>query len=135
MNDIDIDKIVGYWRETAAHDYDTMRGLFKIKRYSDALFYGHIVLEKILKALVVKNIGRHAPRVHDLARLAELTGVKLKTRQSALLKEVNNFNIAARYPDVKLRFYKKSTRRFADKYLTAIAELYDFLCQTLRQKK
>jgi len=38
------EKIAGYWNKTAQHDYKTMMGLFDIKRYSDCLFFGHIVL-------------------------------------------------------------------------------------------
>ena len=47
-----------------------MLGLFSIKRYSDSLFYGHIVLEKILKALVVQKIGEKLPKIHNLETLA-----------------------------------------------------------------
>ena len=47
-----VKKTVSYWQEAAAHDYKTMEVLFESKRYSDTLFYAHIVLEKILKALV-----------------------------------------------------------------------------------
>ena len=52
MKEADIKKAVKYWRATAGHDYETMLALFQAKRYSDSLFYGHIVLEKILKARV-----------------------------------------------------------------------------------
>lgn len=58
--------------ETARHDFETMLGLFRIKRYSDSLFYGHIVLEKILKAFVVKETKKDAPRTHNLLVLAGL---------------------------------------------------------------
>ncbi len=48
-------QIMNYWKLTAKRDHNVMLGLFKIKRYPESLFYGHITLEKILKALVVKN--------------------------------------------------------------------------------
>jgi len=48
-------KIVEYWQKTAMRDYETMLGLFKIKRYPESLFFGHIALEKILKTLVVQE--------------------------------------------------------------------------------
>lgn len=49
MSKEDIKKLIKYWVETAKHDYETMISLFKSKRYSDSLFYGHIVLEKNIK--------------------------------------------------------------------------------------
>lgn len=51
-------EIIEYWIKTARHDYKTMQGLFESKRYSDSLFYGHIVLEKVLKALVIQKNKR-----------------------------------------------------------------------------
>lgn len=54
-----------------------MIGLFKIKRYSDSLFFGHIVLEKILKALVVQKTKNQAPYSHDLIRLQETVKLEL----------------------------------------------------------
>jgi len=47
----DVKKLVEYWQATAKRDYETMLGLFKIKRYPESLFFGHIVLEKILKGI------------------------------------------------------------------------------------
>ena len=49
----DLKKIINYWTEIAKYDHEIMMRLFKIERYSASLFYGHIVLEKTLKALVV----------------------------------------------------------------------------------
>ena len=40
-----LQKMIDYWYKTAAHDYETMNGLFRIKRYSDSLFYGHVVID------------------------------------------------------------------------------------------
>ncbi len=67
----DIENAIHYWEATAKHDYETMLILFDAKRYSDCLFFGHIVLEKLLKGLVVKNTKEQAPFTHDLARLEQ----------------------------------------------------------------
>ena len=58
MKKEDVKKIVKYWQKTAEHDFETMLYLFKGKKYSESLFFGHIVLEKILKGLVVKKNQR-----------------------------------------------------------------------------
>ena len=124
-------EVVKYWEGTAKHDYPTMSGLKKMKRYSDSLFFGHIVLEKILKALAVRATRRHAPRSHDLVLLHDLAKLDLAEDELTLLKEVNGFNIATRYPDFKLRFYKICTKEFTERYYGRIVALYKKLCQKL----
>lgn len=123
-----------YWYLTAEHDRDTMSGLFKLGRYSDALFYGHIVIEKILKALVVVNNEDYAPLVHDLNVLARLSGEVFSNKDAYLLKNINNFNIRARYPDHKFNFYKKCDYQYSRHYLNKINGLYKKLCLSLKQK-
>jgi len=126
------EKVAEYWEKTAQHDYQTMMGLFEIKRYSDCLFFGHIVLEKVLKGLVVKNTNKEAPYIHDLVRLQELAKMQLDNDDLKFLKEVNNFNIRVRYPDYKLRFYKICTKEFTERRLKRIVKLYKKLCQKLK---
>ncbi len=121
--------------KTAEHDFATMQALEKTKRYSDALFFGHIVLEKLLKAHVTKNTHEHAPYIHDLVRLAKMTELQLPAIAISLLNEVNDFNIRARYPEDKLEFYQRCTKAFATPYINHISILYRKLCRALKQKK
>ena len=67
----DISKIQNHWIETSDNDFGTMEHLFQSRDYHWALFMGHIVIEKILKACVVKKTLEHAPFTHDLTRLAK----------------------------------------------------------------
>lgn len=131
----DYKKLVKYWQETAAYDYDTMKSLVKSKRYASSLFFGHIVLEKIFKGLVVKNTKKHAPYTHDLVQLYKLAGMELNNSTKDLLYEVNKFNMKARYPEWKSQFYKYCTKEYAERYLDEINKLYKNLCQKLKQKK
>ena len=64
-----IKELKNYWKKTAEHDYRIMLSLFATKKFSNTLFFGHIVLEKILKAHVVKRSNKSAPYTHDLVRL------------------------------------------------------------------
>lgn len=126
-------ELINYWLKTAAHDFDTMQSLFKSKRYSDCLFFGHITLEKILKALVVQATGEQASFTHDLLVLyKKLRGVPLTEAEINLLDEVNRFNIRARYPDYKLQFYKQCTADYTAPYFKKISELYKHLCHAIK---
>jgi HEPN domain-containing protein len=127
-----MNEVVAYWLETSAHDKDTMDVLYENARYSDALFFGHIILEKILKALVVHSTGKHAPFTHDLVQLHKLAGVELDEKEIDLLDQVNDFNIRARYPERKMEFYKQCTKEFSEPYLTKITGLYKKLWQTAK---
>lgn len=129
MNTKKVKNIISYWEKTAQHDYDTMVALFENKRYSDSLFYGHIVLEKILKAHVVRKTKNQAPYIHNLLTLKNLASLQLLNEEIDLLDIVNNFNIRARYPEQRLEFYKRCTKRYAEKYIRQINLLYRKLCQ------
>jgi HEPN domain-containing protein len=52
-----------------------MNNLMLSKDFNWALFIGHLVIERLLKAIIVKNTGNHAPLTHDLRRLAKLSGL------------------------------------------------------------
>ena len=127
-----VKKIVEYWKKTAEHDYETMLGLFKIKRYSDSLFFGHIILEKILKGFFVRETKEQAPHIHDLIRLQEGAKIKLSKEEIKLLNEVNDFNIRSRYPEYKLQFYEKCDKKYSKDYFDKIIKLYKKLCLKLK---
>ncbi len=134
MEKINTEKIVGYWKATAERDYETMFGLFEIKRYPESLFFGHIVLEKILKGLVVQETKKQAPYIHDLTRLSELAKCDLAEEESKILDSVNKFNLRCRYPDYKLKFYNLCDLKYAKENLNEIKKLYKKLCQELKRK-
>ena len=128
-------KLVNYWQVTAAHDFDTMESLFKAKRYDASLFFAHIVLEKILKALVVEETKDHAPYTHDLVKLAQITQAVFDTQEIKFFDEVNDFNMESRYPEQKLEFYKTCTREYAQNYIKEVEKIYKKVCQKLKQQK
>jgi len=125
-------KSVDYWLETAADDLVTVEALFQLKRYVGTLFWGHLLLEKILKAHVVKITKAEAPYTHDLLRLAKLAKLDLSKEDEDLLDAVNRFNIRARYPDYKLAIHKEATAKYTRKYVVKIKVLYENLCQKIK---
>ncbi len=65
---------ISYWLESAKHDLDTAESLFKSEKYDWCLFIGHLVLEKVLKAIFVdKNNNKIPPKTHKLIKLASLS--------------------------------------------------------------
>ena len=124
---------IKYWRESAQRDFDSAKAIFSSGRYDWCLYVGHLALEKTLKALFVKkNNNKIPPKIHNLVRLAELSGVVLDDEQKFFLDKVNDFNIQARYPDYKQEFYKICDAAYAKENLAKIEEFYLWLNSLLK---
>ncbi|MBI4788589.1 MAG: HEPN domain-containing protein [Chloroflexi bacterium] len=113
-------EIVQYWITTAEDDWQTVQNLFDKQDYVKALFFGHLYVEKLLKALIVQHTGAHAPYGHALHTLAEKANLAPTPDQSVFLRRITDYNIEARYPDWKLEFKKKCTREFCQNELKEI---------------
>lgn len=118
---------VNYWVKSSEEDFKTAESLFSTKRRVHCLFFCHLFIEKILKALIVANTKNNPPLIHNLPRLSKDSGITFSNEQTLLLDEINEFNIRARYNDVKSRFYKKATPEFTDKYFNRAKKLYLWL--------
>lgn len=131
MKDKVITNQITYWIESSTHDLDVAETLLQNKKYDWCLFIAHLVIEKILKAFYVRNIGELPPRIHDLARLADMAKVEFDEDTLEFLDAVNTFNISTRYPDEKLKFYKMCTREFTTEQFERIKGIYRCLLQKL----
>ena len=119
---------INYWLESAWHDYEVSESLFKSGKYDWCLFITHLVLEKTLKAVFVKNNqNKIPPKIHNLVRLAELSLLNLNEKQRIFLDEVNDFNLEVRYPEYKEEFYKNYSKEIAEKYLLESKEFIEWL--------
>jgi HEPN domain-containing protein len=126
-----IEEIVQHWRDTSEKDYKTMQNLLKSGDYSWAMFLGHLVLEKLLKAHYVKNQRKHAFFTHDLLRLATNAGLKIDEDTEEWLDDISTFNINARYDSYKQDFYKLCTREFANLWSERIEKIRIWLIKEL----
>jgi HEPN domain-containing protein len=95
---------------SAQEDWEAYLALRRAKRYAQALFFLHLTIEKLLKAIIVKSSGQHAPMTHSLAYLLGKTSLECPERYLDQLSEMSKFNMASRYPDEKLLFYKSIDR-------------------------
>ena len=121
-NIIDKERIVNYWIESAENDFKTMNDLYLTKNNSWALFMGHLVIEKLLKALYVKEKGEYPPMIHDLRRICEKAGIELDISIKTVLDSISRFNINARYDDYKQSFYKLCTDGFTAEWIYKIKD-------------
>ena len=119
--------MISYWVSSSDKDYKVMVDLFKNGHYTWALFIGHLVIEKLLKAIYSQQYLKNPPLIHDLLRLAEKCGFDLDDEQKDILDTVTTFNIQARYDDYKLEFFNKCTKNFTEKWIRSIEELRAWL--------
>ncbi len=120
---IDIEYIVSYWITMSDNDYDTLMDLYKVKRNNWALFIGHLVIEKLLKATFVKQNKKHPPLIHDLLKIAMKANLALDNEQKLILDSISSFNINARYDNYKLEFYKKCSNEYTNEWIEKIINL------------
>jgi HEPN domain-containing protein len=123
---------INYWLKGAAHDLDVAEALFAAKKYDWCLFLAHLVLEKTMKAFYVRDNNKMPPPIHKLDVLAAHTRLELNEDKIRFLKEINEFNLEARYPDKKLSFYKLCTHEFTEKYFNKIKEFYQWLIKEIK---
>jgi HEPN domain-containing protein len=135
MNEVEkiknVEKVFNYWLDSSDDDYKVMHSLYESKNYAWALFIGHIVVEKLIKAYYVKKHERHAPFTHNLYRLAELSELEMTEEHANWLDEVTTFNINARYEDYKKEFRKRCTASFTKEWIDKINTLQQWIKQLL----
>lgn len=124
---IDVENLKTYWLTEAEEALQVADHLVEKEDYSYALFFGHLAVEKLLKALHIVFRGEHAPPIHNLLRLAGSAGLKLDEVKADALIRITGFNIEARYPDVKRAFRKKCTAEFTGNQMNVIKEVSQWL--------
>ena len=123
---------VAYWLQSAEDDWEVANHLFEKADYSYSLFFGHLTIEKVLKAIYVESFNENPPYTHRLIHLAEKISLQFSERQLELLETITDFNLEARYPDEKFSFKKRCTKDFAEKYLREIEEMKKWLLEKMQ---
>ena len=116
----------------ALDDFET--AIFNIsgKKHVPALFFFHLSIEKILKAVWIKdNVSDTAPFTHDLQKIASETEIEWEAGDFDYLSIVNTWNIEARYPDYKNTLHKIATTAYMQKHMKKVKTLLQWLEQKL----
>ena len=120
-------EIIDFWVSEAEESLQVANHLFEKKDYSYALFFGHLAVEKIIKALLTKSTNQQVPRSHNLLRLVQEAHIEITEDQKLALIRITAFNLESRYPDYKKEFRKKCTLQFTRKELKKIREVFTWL--------
>lgn len=96
---INVPRQIEYWQHTAESDIETGSILISSGKYIEGMFFCHLSIEKILKALVVKQVKDIPPRSHDLFYLVNIAAVEITEKQSELMQILMKYQLEGRYPD------------------------------------
>jgi HEPN domain-containing protein len=125
---IDINKQLDYWKNGADNDLETAELLISSRKYIEGLFFCHLTIEKIFKALVVKKTKQLAPKTHILNYLHELTNVELSDQNTVFLSILMKYQLEGRYPDFNPKVPPFET---VNDYLCKTKALFECLRQML----
>ncbi len=133
MNQINVKKLISYWTEGSLEDLQTSLGISKeLHRHLHALFFLHLSIEKILKALFVSVKKQHAPLSHNLVYLASILELNLTKGQMSFLGELSEYNIQSRYPDERRAIKDKIKATDFKKYYKQAVEFHTWISQKLK---
>ena len=123
----DAKSVADYWLTEAEESLRVAEHLVEKADYSYALFFGHLAIEKLLKALYALRLKEHAPPIHNLLRLARALGLELDQVHADALIRISAFNIEARYPDMKRDFRRMCTPEYTGQQMAVIKEIFAWL--------
>ena len=123
---------VRYWMDTADDNWQEIQAMVQAGTYLPALFWAHLTIEKLSKALWVKeNVADIPPRIHNILRLLSATSFVLTPQQDSLVTQLNSFQLEGRYPDYHQALRQLATASYTTALLTEVADLRQCLLAML----
>ena len=121
---MEVKEKIRFWKEEAKEALSIAEDLYHLKRYVQALFFGHLAIEKLLKARILEVSKKEPLYSHDLVILSSHAKIKLIPQDLDFLARVNVYNIRARYQDYKKSLYKQANKKFTAAELAAIKKFF-----------
>ena len=126
-------KHIDYWLKSADKDWEVLLYLMKGRKYIHALFFGHLYLEKLCKAVWVKNNrDNHPPRTHNLLKLLNEANVTLSENDQLFLVKLNKYQIEGRYPEDIEILYTITHKTVANEFIKNIKQIQQWLRKQLQ---
>lgn len=124
---------IKYWMISAGRDWRAVVKMLEAKTYIHALFFMHLVLEKLIKAHWVKdNPENHPPRTHNLVNLCEQTKLEVTSEEHDFLRIMNDFQLESRYPEYTQKLYKMYKQKKTYAIFNSVNSMRKCLLKKLR---
>lgn len=124
---------IQHWQNQANDDWEAVITLLKGKKNLQALFFAHLVIEKICKALWIKYDQTNIPpKTHNLNFLISQTPLKLDDEQSEFLLNLNRFQLEGRYPEYVTQMHQICNDDFTQKLIDNTEKIKSWLQEKLQ---
>lgn len=121
------------WLKQSEYDIKTAEAMFVAKRYIYVVFMCHLSIEKSLKGLYQKKLGKVPPKVHNLLFLIETVGLKLPDNLYEAVFSLNRASIPTRYPEDLKKMQKDYPKRKTETLLVQSKEVLKWLKKELKK--
>lgn len=123
------EKDINIWIQIADDDLDAAEYCFNGKKYLWAMVMCQQAIEKILKAIYIKNTDKIPEKTHNLKKLAKDTGIldELSEEAQNLLNKLLVYYYATRYPDKRTKLQSEVTSDNIGNILNQTKEVYLWL--------
>lgn len=125
-------KLIDYWVRSAEYDLEVSESLYEKSRFHYSLFFGHLAIEKILKAIFVKKKSIHSPFSHSLTYLVEKAGIEIQQERLERLAEFMDFYIEGRYPGDLDDIFRKYNPALTREKREDVKEMFEWLKKKLQ---
>lgn len=121
------------WLERVEYDIKTAEAMLKTGRYIYSVFMCQQAIEKCFKALLLYKGDEILP-IHNLRRLAELSGVIQEIEEEQLLKLdfLSQYYINARYKEDLADLARGVTEDFSRDFIKFSKEIIEWLWQKMK---
>jgi HEPN domain-containing protein len=120
---ININRQIEYWQKGSISDLETAYILVGNKKPVQGLFFCHLSIEKIIKALVAKTAQEIPPKSHDLFYLCSKAGIVIPDEQAAFMQILMKYQLEGRYPEY---FPKPPPPEKTKEYLMKTKQLFEW---------
>lgn len=98
--------------------------MFSTGTYVPCLFWAHLTIEKLVKALWVKdNAGDTPPFTHSISKLLADTTLVLTPVQARFVQQLNTFQLEGRYESYTTNLRQMATKVFTQAVLQDVTDL------------
>jgi HEPN domain-containing protein len=115
------------WFKQAEYDLATAKFMFRGKRYFYAVFMCHLALEKALKGVYHIKLGILPPKTHSFIFLINETGINFSKDLLKFLVNLEQANVATRYPEDILKLQKIYTATKVNRILNKTKEVLQWI--------
>ncbi len=108
----------------ADQNWEEVGTMFTAGAYVPCLFWAHLTIEKLAKALWVKgNAGDTPPFTHNISKLLADTSLLLTPVQARFVQQLNTFQLEGRYESYTTNLRQLATKAFTQAVLQDVTDL------------